>query len=408
MPVVTLSEHFVRTGLVCPSHQKRTEFCDQDLPGLFIEVRSATPGQGTWYLRYKSSSGKTAYESLGTTQDTSLTQARSKAASLKARIREGVVPVARAPKPQKVVTFDAFMEEHYLPYVKPRKRSWIRDEQLYRIRIKAVFGDLPLAAIARKQVQNFHTRLLAEGLAPASCDHHIKLMKHALNLAVEWEMLEKNPVKGVPLFNVDNQVEHYVDEAELARLVDVLQTDPNRNVCQIATFLLATGCRLNEALQATWEQVDLGSRVWKIPALNSKSKRIRSVPLNDTALSVLRYFDARASSGWIFINPRSGERYTTITKVWFRIREKAGLPKLRLHDLRHQYASFLVNSGRTLYEVQQILGHSDPSVTTRYAHLSLDALRDASDSASVLIEAARKPRQATGVRLVQSSEAPVC
>ena len=166
--------------------------------------------------------------------------------------------------------------------------------------------------------------------------------------------------------------------------------------------------RLNEALQATWEQVDLGNRVWKIPALNSKSKRIRSVPLNDTALSVLRYFDARASSGWIFINPRSGERYTTITKVWFRIREKAGLPKLRLHDLRHQYASFLVNSGRTLYEVQQILGHSDPSVTTRYAHLSLDALRDASDSASVLIEAARKPRQATGVRSVQSSEAPVC
>ena len=110
MPVVTFSEHFVRTGLVCPSHKKRTEFCDQDLPGLFIEVRSATPGQGTWYLRYKSSSGKTAYESLGTTQDTSLTQARSKAASLKARIREGVVPVARAPKPQKVVTFDAFME----------------------------------------------------------------------------------------------------------------------------------------------------------------------------------------------------------------------------------------------------------------------------------------------------------
>ena len=168
MPVVTLSEHFVRTGLVCPSHQKRTEFCDQDLPGLFIEVRSATPGQGTWYLRYKSSSGKTAYESLGTSQDTSLKEARSKAAALKARIREGVVPVARAPKPQKVVTFDAFMEEHYLPYVKPRKRSWIRDEQLYRIRIKEVFGDLPLAAIARKQVQNFHTRLLSEGLAPAS------------------------------------------------------------------------------------------------------------------------------------------------------------------------------------------------------------------------------------------------
>jgi integrase len=112
-------------------------------------------------------------------------------------------------------------------------------------------------------------------------------------------MLEKNPVKGVPLFNVDNQVEHYVDEAELARLVDVRQTDPNRNVCQIATFLLATGCRLNEALQATWEQLDLGSRVWKIPALNSKSKRIRSVPLNDTALSICVAVFWRGSLKWL-------------------------------------------------------------------------------------------------------------
>ena len=86
MPVVTLSEHFVRTGLVCPSHKKRTEFCDQDLPGLFIEVRSATPGQGTWYLRYKSSSGKTAYESLGTSQDTTLKEARSKARSEERRV----------------------------------------------------------------------------------------------------------------------------------------------------------------------------------------------------------------------------------------------------------------------------------------------------------------------------------
>ena len=92
----------------------------------------------------------------------------------------------------------------------------------------------------------------------------------------------------------------------------------------------------------------------------------------------------------MFINPRTGERYTTITKVWFRIRDKAGLPNLRLHDLRHQYASFLVNSGRTLYEVQQILGHSDPSVTVRYAHLSLESLRDAAASAANMIEGARR------------------
>ena len=390
MPVIELSEHFVRTGLVCPSQKKRIEYCDAVVPGLMLEVRATRTGFGTWYLRYKNTLGKTAYQHLGTSLDLPLGQARAKASVLKTQIAAGAVPAAKTKTVPKALTLSVFMEEHYLPYVKPRKRSWLRDEQLYRIRIKGVFGSMLLSDITRKQVQGFHTDLLSQGLSPASCDHHIKLMKHAMNLAVEWEMLEKNPVKGVPLFNVDNKVEHYLDEEELGRLLDVLQTDPNRNVCQIATFLLATGCRLNEALQATWEQVDLETRVWKIPALNSKSKRIRSVPLNDTAINVLRYFDQGRDSGWVFINPRSGERYTTITKVWFRIRDKAGLPNLRLHDLRHQYASFLVNSGRTLYEVQQILGHSDPSVTVRYAHLSLDSLRDAAASAANMIEGARR------------------
>jgi integrase len=81
----------------------------------------------------------------------------------------------------------------------------------------------------------------------------------------------------------------------------------------------------------------------------------------------------------------TGKPYTAIMKVWSRLRAKAGLPHLRIHDLRHQYASFLVNAGRSLYEVQQILGHNDPSVTQRYAHLSTKSLQDAANSASIMI-----------------------
>lgn len=80
--------------------------------------------------------------------------------------------------------------------------------------------------------------------------------------------------------------------------------------------------------------------------------------------------------------------YTSIMKVWTRLRNKAGLPHLRIHDLRHSFASFLVNSGRTLFEVQAILGHSQPIVTQRYAHLSTKTLQDASNSASVMIRGA--------------------
>ena len=89
----------------------------------------------------------------------------------------------------------------------------------------------------------------------------------------------------------------------------------------------------------------------------------------------------------LFVNRKTGKPYVAIAKVWHRLRRKAGLPQLRLHDLRHQFASFLVNGGRTLYEVQQILGHSDAKVTQRYAHLSAKTLQEAASSASARIEA---------------------
>jgi integrase len=115
------------------------------------------------------------------------------------------------------------------------------------------------------------------------------------------------------------------------------------------------------------------------------------VPLNDSAIEVLNQLETEGKFTHLFINYQTGLPYTTITKVFDRLRRKAGLPQLRIHDLRHQYASFLVNSGRTLYEVQQILGHSDPSVTMRYSHLSTKTLQDAANSASVMIKGAMQP-----------------
>ena len=86
---------------------------------------------------------------------------------------------------------------------------------------------------------------------------------------------------------------------------------------------------------------------------------------------------------FLFINPKTHRRYTNINKTWKRLKTEAGLPHLRLHDLRHQFASQLVNAGHSLYEVQQILGHSDPTVTTRYAHLSSRTLQGAAESAAL-------------------------
>ena len=196
-------------------------------------------------------------------------------------------------------------------------------------------------------------------------------------------MLERNPAAGIKQYNEDNRVEHYLSDEELDRLVSVLRANDPPMVCQVALFLLSTGARLSEALNADWVHIDRRSGVWRIPATNSKSKRVRSIPLNSSAIEVLDQLGTEGKSDHLFINLQTKVRLTAVNKVWGRLRVKASLPHLRLHDLRHQFASFLVNDGRTLYEVQKILGHSDAKVTERYAHLSLATLQEASNSASV-------------------------
>jgi len=388
MPIIKLTQQFITHDLKCPEGKTRIEYCDADMPGLYILVNSSRPGQGTFYLRYKDGTGKTCHQKIGRSNEISLVDARKAAKIQKAEIALGADPRGEEKARKAVLTYSEFFTEHYLPYARPRKRSWEKDEEMFRLRLKAQFGSQRLNQITRQQIQIFHTSLKNEGLSASTCNHYVKLMKHSLNLAIDWDMLQINPAVRVPLFHEDNKMENYLDDDELERLLDVLRTDENRTVCLIMLFLLSTGARLNEALSAKWVNVDKERRVWRIMASNSKSKRVRSVPLNDSALDILKQLDTQNDFEHLFINRQTGEPYTTISKVWGRLRKKAGLPHIRIHDLRHSYASFLVNSGRTLYEVQQILGHSDPSVTQRYAHLSTKALQDAANSASVIIRGA--------------------
>jgi hypothetical protein len=206
MPVIKLAHVMFQQVLQCPDGKARTELVDSDFPGLYIEVRATSPGQGTFYFRYKDANGKTCHQRIGTTADVTLADARKQAKQLKAEIALGADPKGAEKAKKVMLTYSVFFTEHYMVHISPRKRSWKRDEELFRLRIEKVFGSKKLDTITRQEIQSFHTALLAEGLAPATCDHHIKLIRQSLNLAVEWDMLEKNPASKVPLFNVDNKV----------------------------------------------------------------------------------------------------------------------------------------------------------------------------------------------------------
>jgi len=393
MPVVQLTNKFIKQHLVCPENKSRIEFCCDDLKGLFVEVRRSAKNQGTYFFRYKDAHKKTCTVKIGLTADVTLKQARAKAKELRADVSLGKDPKEYRDKQRQVPTLAEYMINTYMHYAKQHKRTWRNDEQMFERHIEKRFGHLRLSNIKRGSVQSFHTQLREEGLAPATCDHYIKLLRRLLNHAVDNEVIDVNPLVRLKLFNADNKKERYLSDEELSRLINVLKAHENRMVSSIVLFLLSTGARLNEALTATWENIDVTNKTWRVSASISKSKKMRAIPLNSTAINVLNEVGTEDKSEYVFINTKTGKPYICIKNTWTHIREQAGLVGFRLHDLRHNYASMLVNSGRSLYEVQHILGHSDPKVTQRYAHLSTETLHEAVDAVSNRLSKVEKPRE---------------
>jgi integrase len=383
--IVNFTPAFMATGLIVPPGKSKIEYSVADEPGLFVECRTSARAIPTWYLRLKNPKGTNTYKKIGNVREVSLLQAKRMARQLKVE-HANAPKIEAAPEPLKSdMTLDTFVKVHANPYNKMRKRSHGRDLQLYQ-RVGRQFGHLKLTDIQRLEVQVFHNDLVTvEGLAPATADHHVVYLRRLLNLAVQWDILTKSTLSKIPLMKVDNKVERYLSETEVKKLVDVLKADTDSGVAYVFLFLLSTGARLNEALQSKWAQVDLDKGVWRIPATNSKSKRTRAVPLNDSAKWVLNQLWTHGRHDFLFVNAATGKPWVSVTRAWYRLRAKAGIENLRIHDLRHSYASFLVNGGRSLYEVQQILGHSDPKVTMRYAHMSTKALQEAANVASMIV-----------------------
>ena len=255
MPRINLTQSFCNKPTAPLNGKRKIEHCDTQIPGLLLEVRDTSP-VGTYYLRYRNSSNKTAYSKLGTALEITLKEARQKGQLLKASIAGGFDPQAASQQSQAAPTWDRFFNDSYLPHAKQNKRTWKNDADMHRLRLNDRFGAIPIDAITHQAVQQFHNDLSEEGMAPATADHHLKLLRHALNLAVDWELIDKNPAAKVKQFNADNQVERYLSETDLSALVSVLSTHENHPVCCAILWLLSTGARLGEALSAKWSDVD--------------------------------------------------------------------------------------------------------------------------------------------------------
>jgi integrase len=382
MARVTLTNQLVKT-IDCPSNKKKTELFDIHSKGLSLEVR-ATGGK-TYYRRYRDSRGRIRQIKLGDERELSLADARLLADKIGRQVAMGDDPLEEKQLVRTVPNFADFIEEQYMPYVKSYKRSWDTDVSLLKNHLLPRFGKRYMDEITRQDIVKMHADRKASGAAPGSANRLLIMMRYIFNLTLKWEVpgIKTNPCKGIPLMEENNKRERYLSVEEAQKLYGAVCSSENTMLKFIVPMLILTGARKREVLDARWEDFDLARRVWRIPI--TKSGKARRVPLSDGALTLLATMPRKSDCPWAFANPATDKPYVSFFCAWNTARKKVGLQDVCVHSLRHSHASFLINAGRTLYEVQNILGHTQVKTTQRYAHLSHDTLLDATNSVNTTL-----------------------
>jgi integrase len=288
-----------------------------------------------------------------------------------------------------------FAWQRYLRWAQSNKRSWDKDKQRWEKFIKPTIGGKRMDRITTSQIQTIIDKMLegkkADGApyAPATVKQALVLAKRVFNWSKKQGLYHgDNPCNGIELERFDNQVTEVLSPDELKRLLAVLDADANERATLIVRFGLLTGRRAGEILSLRFDDIDYDGSMAVFRAESAKNKRSQVVLMGQSAMSVLeRCREIRISD--LCFPCKTGKYYHSFRRTWMRIREQAGLPKLRFHGLRHNYASQLASSGKVdIYSIQRLLGHKTVSTTQRYAHLVSEALRRSTNVANDIFKSA--------------------
>ena len=404
MPNVNLDAAFVHTA-ICPAGKGKIDYYDNTITGFILEVRSS--GGMTYHLRYRDAHGKQRQHKIGDAASITFDKARQAAVVLRSRVVLGEDPLAQRKVKRLIPTLAEFAADRYMPFIKGYKKSWDSDDSYLRNHVLPRFGKCHLDQVRQEDVIAFHHAMRADGYALATCNRMVILMRYMFNLAKKWKIpgAESNPTEGVPLYEANNARERFLTPAETQRLKEAIAQSENTMLPSIVPLLLLSGARKRELLDAKWEHFDLDRRLWRIPT--SKTGKARHVPLSSAMLAVLAQVPRIEGCAYVVPNPKTKLPFVSVFCSWNTARKAAGLPEVRMHDLRHSMASNMVNAGRSIYEVAKTLGHTQLKTSQRYSHLSNETLLAAVDAAAgatgtewgVVTEKPAEPAESSPVRV---------
>jgi integrase len=291
-----------------------------------------------------------------------------------------------------------YIAEHARKKKKPR--SVASDEALLRLHILPNLGSRKVASVMRTDIQRLHHKM---NETPGAANRTLALISKMLNLAERWDWRSdgSNPCRHVDKYP-EHRSERFLSDVELARLANALAesersgTESSSAIAAIR-LLLFTGARLSEILTLQWRHVDTERQCLRLPDSKTGAKTIY---LPAPALHILANLHRSDGNPYVIAGAKPGAHLVNLRKPWGRIRKRAELQDVRLHDLRHSFASMAAAGGLSLPIIGALLGHTQPATTARYAHLAADPLKQATDLIGQRIAAAMAGTSAEVVPLV--------
>jgi len=276
-------------------------------------------------------------------------------------------------KELKNVSFSDFIENQFIPHYQMKNKGYEKEKSRFSV-VKKYFGDIQIKNIVEYDIDKFLKHLQQERkISKSTINRYIATIKRMMNYAIELDIIAINPVRHHKQMQVDNIRHRYLTTEEIEKLLEAAKESKNAKLYYVIQIALKTGMRLSEILSLHGADINMNEKFIMIDQMNTKSKKQRFIPINDALFECLTEFYNKFD---LDDNEELFE-FKVVRNAYLKALERAEIKDFLFHDLRHTFASRLVQNSVELYTVSELLGHSDMSVTKRYAHLSKSHLREA-------------------------------